>query len=484
MYSIGTILLYALAAEIFRRCCLILLAAFTGPLSKIPGPMIGKFTSWPWLIQCVKGNQMNIGPGLFQKYGDVVRVGPADIMFRDKATITKILIDEDFRKSHDYETVREDPNVASLITETDKVKYKQKRRLLSPGFSIGYLNGLEPLMHECLQVFKKVLDGRCRDAGGYAVIDMNRMLGNLTSDVMSAASFGGSFNLVESDDNTQKNIFNSYLRRVALDAQFPLLRHLPGVPSASSMISGLVERIVSKRRQEMEKGVMKKDILQIFVDTHNADPISFTDKHIRNEMILFMIAGSDTTSLTAAFTLLLLLNNPDKLKELTSEIDSTFPSLEDNVTFAKTQDLPYLNAAINESMRLMPIITGGIVRLVPETTILCGYEVPKDTIVSAWVSEMQRDPRIWPDPDSFIPERWLGDYKGVPADRKAFMPFSAGSRNCIGQQFALKELRLILVTLIRRYELSLVEGQSHELRVHTVPWFKQGFYNVGVKLRS
>jgi len=105
---------------------------------------------------------------------------------------------------------------------------------------------------------------------------------------MSAASFGGSFNLVESDDNTQKNIFNSYLRRVALDAQFPLLRHLPGVPSASSMISGLVERIVSKRRQEMEKGVMKKDILQIFVDTHNADPISFTDKHIHDEMILFM----------------------------------------------------------------------------------------------------------------------------------------------------------------------------------------------------
>jgi len=85
---------------------------------------------------------MNIGPGLFEKYGDVVRVGehpviqncpfltsnlgPADIMFRDKATITKILIDEDFRKSRDYETVREDRNVASLITETDKVKYKQK----------------------------------------------------------------------------------------------------------------------------------------------------------------------------------------------------------------------------------------------------------------------------------------------------------------------------------------------------------------------
>lgn len=105
---------------------------------------------------------------------------------------------------------------------------------------------------------------------------------------MSAASFGGSFNLIESDDNTQKNIFNSYMRRVAIDAQFPFVRYLPGVPSASSVISGLIERIVSRRRKEMEKGITKKDILQMFIDTNNADPVSFTEKHIRDEMILFM----------------------------------------------------------------------------------------------------------------------------------------------------------------------------------------------------
>jgi hypothetical protein len=106
---------------------------------------------------------------------------------------------------------------------------------------------------------------------------------------MSAASFGGSFNLVESDDSIQKNMFTSYLRRVALDAQFPFIKYLPGVPSASSMISGLVENIVSKRRKEIEESITKKDILQIFIDTNNVDPVSFTDKHIRAEMILFML---------------------------------------------------------------------------------------------------------------------------------------------------------------------------------------------------
>jgi hypothetical protein len=102
---------------------------------------------------------------------------------------------------------------------------------------------------------------------------------------MSAASFGGSFNQVASDDSTQTNIFHSYLRRLA---QFTFLKYLPGVPPASSEISVLVNRIVSRRRQEMEKGITKKDILQMFIDTNNADPTSFTDKHIQEEMILFM----------------------------------------------------------------------------------------------------------------------------------------------------------------------------------------------------
>jgi cytochrome P450 len=106
---------------------------------------------------------------------------------------------------------------------------------------------------------------------------------------MSAALFGGSFNLVVSDDNKQKGLLNRYMRRVAIDAQFPFVKYIPGVPSASSILSDMVEKTMSKRRKEMEKGITKNDILQIFVDQHIADPVSFTDKHIRNEMILFML---------------------------------------------------------------------------------------------------------------------------------------------------------------------------------------------------
>ncbi len=105
---------------------------------------------------------------------------------------------------------------------------------------------------------------------------------------MSASSFGGSFNLVESDDQIQKNLFNSYLKRLAIDAQFPLVKYLPFVPVSSAQVAPLVDRIVSRRRADMEKGIEKKDLLQNLMKLHLADPVGFSDKHIETEMILFM----------------------------------------------------------------------------------------------------------------------------------------------------------------------------------------------------
>jgi hypothetical protein len=87
-------------------------------------------------------------------------------------------------------------------------------------------------------------------------------------------------------------------------------------------------------------------------------------------------AGSDTTSVTVTFTLLLLLNNPGTMGPLIAEIDQAFPSKSDKITFAKTQDLPYLNAVLNESMRCMPIVSAGLARQATDTTTLCNYEIP------------------------------------------------------------------------------------------------------------
>lgn len=143
MYTIISLLLFAAVAEFLRRCCMVLLTAFTGPLAKIPGPLIYKLSSLPWVVENITGNQMNVGPGLFKKYGDIVRVSkglpprfiwhelsssaaPRSVLVAEKSAILKILVDEDFRKSPDYEAIREDYKITSLISETDKIKYKHR----------------------------------------------------------------------------------------------------------------------------------------------------------------------------------------------------------------------------------------------------------------------------------------------------------------------------------------------------------------------
>ncbi|KAK6604994.1 p450 monooxygenase [Botrytis cinerea] len=467
--SYTIIVLCIVALEILRRICVSIYAAFFTPLSKVPGPLSLKLCGSIWLYHTLRGETMNIAPKLFKKYGDVVRIGPNEIMVSSKSAIQKIIVEDDFKKSPLYTLTQED----------------QHRRPLSAGFSISFLNAMEPLMKSCVDFMVEILESRCitntESEDGRAVVDMFCMLGNLTMDVMSATLFGGSFGLVINEDPHVKNLFLDRLRRVYIDVILPFVKYIPFIPSPVQEMDRMIDGIIKTRRAEMRRE--KKDLLQIFLDANESDPTGFTDKHLMEEMRLFMIAGSDTTGTTCTFTLLLLLNNPSKLHLLTQEILSAFPSKHDTITFANTQDLPYLNAAINESMRLMPMVVSGLPRYTSETNWMDGFEIPAHVTTYAFPNILQVDPRIWPDADSYIPERWLDNYKGVPVDKKAFLPFSGGVRNCIGQQFALREIRLILATVLRRFELDLIPGQSHELRVHAVPYFKEGKYLMGVKVR-
>ena len=193
---------------------------------------------------------------------------------------------------------------------------------------------------------------------------------------MSATSFGGSFQLTTTDDTKIRKMFHKRLIKAAINTQLPWLRYVPFVSLQSPDMDAMIEGIVTKRRKALEAGEEKKDLLQIFLDTQDAHPKEFTEKHIYDEMRLFMIAGSDTTSATATFTILLLLNNPLKLKLLLDEINSGFPNINDEITFGATQNLAYLNACINESMRVMPIVRTGVPRIAEQSIVLDKFEIP------------------------------------------------------------------------------------------------------------
>ncbi|KAH6714088.1 cytochrome P450 [Leptodontidium sp. MPI-SDFR-AT-0119] len=477
------LLLYTVLAELARRLVLTIIHAYTGPLSKIPGPAINKLTPIFWRLRLASGDFYYELPKLFEKYGDTVRVGPATVLVKGKDTVQQLLVDNVLKKSPVYDGFRPDRHHADIFTERDKDAHKHRRRLLSNGFSINYLNHLEPAMMECVDAFQEFLEQKCEEGHGSAEIDMFSNLANVTADVLTATVFGESWNLTKTNNTHLKEIFAKQLQTMLVHAQLPFLKYLPFIPSPVN--PEIEERLngVLARRRGLDKKVVKKDLLQMLIDTKEKYPNEYLEGHIKADMALFMVAGTDTSSVTLTFCLLLLLNNPDKLAKLAKELDEAFPSRDDPITFEKTLNLPYLNAALNESMRAMPVAVA-FGRIVTETVVVNGYEVPPDTQISVDLAELGRDPKYWPDPELFIPERWLEPYKGHEVDRKATLPFSTGPRNCIGMQFALRELRLLLAMVVRKFELSLVPNQSHELRLFLVPTFVSKQYLVRMKPRD
>jgi cytochrome P450 len=158
-------------------------------------------------------------------------------------------------------------------------------------------------MQGCYDQFEKVLESRCAEGGGYAVIDMANTLSNLAfvclenaepanvlilcQDVMCATSLGGSFNLTTSNDLTLKKSLGLALKLASLQSQVPILKYVPFVADyLVSDMNNMVENIITRRRSET--GEVPRDLLQLILDANIEDPVFFSEQRIREELKMLM----------------------------------------------------------------------------------------------------------------------------------------------------------------------------------------------------
>lgn len=151
-----------------------------------------------------------------------------------------------------------------------------------------------------------------------------------------------------------------------------------------------------------------------------------------------------------------LLKNPSTLAKLTSEIRNKFTSLSE-ITNQSTTNLEYLNAVINEGLRIFPPVSGHLERTSPGAVVDEKW-IPKGTHVHVCARTMTRSPKYWKNGDTFIPERWIG--KNDEDVLEASKPFSIGPRGCIGKNLAYMEMRMILAKLVWRFDLELVNERE------------------------
>ena len=192
------------------------------------------------------------------------------------------------------------------------------------------------------------------------------------------------------------------------------------------------------------------------------DPAAMMSKE---EMVatfeILMVAGSETTATLLSGVTYQLLTNPKVMKKLVAEIRSKFAHSHE-ITLNSVNTLTYQLAVLDEALRIMPPVATALVRLVPpgpgET--VGGHFVPGGTSVGipSWVA--CRSPLNFRDPDSFIPERWLGDIRYAEDRREASQPFNIGPRGCLGRNLAYAEMRIILARVLFEFDLELMESSK------------------------
>jgi cytochrome P450 len=360
-------------------------------------------------------------------------------------------------------------------------------------------------MHSFITSATHNLDSKPRD-----IVFSNLFL-KLTTDIIGQAAFGVDFGLsgkkpikdVEVTDFINQHVYSTTQLKMDLSGSLSIilgllipilqepfrqvLKRIPGtmdwrVEKTNARLSGQLNEIVSKRAKEAETD--SKDFLSLILKARESDPFAkniFTSDYISAVTYEHLLAGSATTAFTLSSVLYLVSGHLDVEKRLLQEIDGfgnrdLIPTAHD-----LQHKFPYLDQVIKEAMRFY-MVSPLVARETAKEVEIGGYLLPKGTWVWLALGVLAKDPKNFPEPEKFKPERF--DPNGEEEKHRhpyAFIPFGIGPRACVGQRFALQEIKLTLLHLYRNYIF------RHSLEMEIPLQLDYGIilsFKNGVKLRT
>uniref|UniRef100_A0A8C2WIG7 unspecific monooxygenase n=1 Tax=Cyclopterus lumpus TaxID=8103 RepID=A0A8C2WIG7_CYCLU len=345
---------------------------------------------------------------------------------------------------------------AVSIAEDDE--WRRIRNILTPSFTSGRIKEMFSVM--------KNISGKLT-----ASMRSKAIFGPYSIDVMASCAFSLDVDSINNPsspiiDHASK-LFRFPVPVLILQGFFPILLPLferLGVTMFSKTSTDFFKNVLEKIREERSgssKKISPQDVLQNMINSQTANKASkgkqkkgLTDHEILSQAIMFMFAGYETSTTTLVFLAYNLATNPEVMKRLQEEIDSTFPD-KGAVRYEALMQMEYLDCVVNESLRLYPP-AARLDRIAKETVKICGITIQKDMVVMIPVYALQRDPELWPEPEEFRPDRFSKQNK-QSIKPYAYMPFGVGPRNCLGMRFAQVMVKLALVDILQNYSFSVCE---------------------------
>ncbi|KAF5357017.1 hypothetical protein D9756_006535 [Leucocoprinus leucothites] len=496
-----------------------------------PGPLLAKFSDiWLGYIS-KKGHRSEVIHEVHRKYGPIVRIAPNHISIADPDALSVVYAHGNgATKSNFYDafvSIRR-----GVFNVRDRNEHTRKRKIISHIFSQKNVMEFEPhirlyvrqLLQQWDRLFDMAVKGMSGDDGeggwegrdGRLWFDCLPWANYLAFDIVGDLAFGAPFGMIQAARDAalvpkdQRSMMNSYGKEAKEEevmsipavkilnsrGEFsmslgslpprwrPIVRRLPGWRQGGRDVKNLAGIAIAAVAKRLATPTDRNDLLSKLQAGRDSNNNPLGREELTAEALTLLIAGSDTTSNSTCAILYYLAGNRYAQEKLQKELDENLGT-DDEVaaTEAQVKHLPYLDACVNEGLRLHSTSSLGLPRLVPEGGLtVCGQFFAEGTVLSVPSYTIHRDPAVWgEDVEAYRPERWFeGDQVEI---QKTFNPFSVGPRACVGRNLASLELLIIIASIVRRYDFVL-ENPDQKLETREGFLRKPLGCRVGIKRRD
>ncbi|KAL8474182.1 hypothetical protein ACS0TY_030852 [Phlomoides rotata] len=448
------------------------------------------FSLYDWFIEHGSVYKLAFGPKAFVVVSDPIvarHILRENAFSYDKGVLADIL----------------EPIMGKGLIPADLDTWKQRRRVIAPGFHSLYLEAMAKVFTDCslrmTTKIDKLLELEASRGEQKIELDLEAEFSNLALDIIGLGVFNYDFGSVTKESPVIKAVYGTLFEAEHRSTfyipywKIPLAKWL--VPRQLKfqkdlkVINDCLDELIKNAKETREEADVEKlqqrdyssikdaSLLRFLVDMRGVDA---DDRQLRDDLMTMLIAGHETTAAVLTWSIFLLAQHPSKMRKAQAEIDSVLG--QERTTFEAVKKLEYLRLIVVEALRLYPQPPLLIRRSLKPDKLpggyngdKDGYEIPAGTDVFVSVYNLHRSPYFWDNPDDFEPERFkvqkssqVEGWAGFDPSRSpgalypneiisdfAFLPFGGGPRKCVGDQFALMESTIALAMLLQKFDINL-----------------------------
>ncbi|XP_011865318.1 PREDICTED: cytochrome P450 9e2-like [Vollenhovia emeryi] len=400
------------------------------------------------------------------KYVGTFNFNKSIVMIRDLELIKSVTIKnfDAFQDHLFFGNETQDPLFGTNLFALRGDKWRDIRVLLSPAFTASKMKAMFPLISECAVNFSEYVTSVPADK---RVMEMKDIFTRYANDVIATCAFGINVDSMRDPENEFLNFGKNAtnfglipLIKILLYQHSPSLIRLFNLKIIDDRTTKFfVNLVADTMRIREEKGITRPDLIQLLIESKSKrEPgRELTIMNMTSQAFIFFLAGFETSSTLMSFAAHEIATNPDVQEKLRNEIDKVLEVTNGQPSYEAINGMKYLNAVISEALRKYPpqAMTDRLCvkdfELPPALPGAKPYLVKEGMLLYIPFYPLQHDPKYFPEPDKFKPERFLD--AGDQCNLNAYYPFGVGPRMCIGNRFALLETRALLFHLLARCQL-------------------------------